>query len=47
MINKKDKSDPIDNLEYEKVLEEEILIHTRVNFRKILNQSKISLNFTD
>ena len=25
MINKKDKSDPIDNLEYEKVLEEEII----------------------
>ena len=25
MINKKDQSDPIDNLEYEKVLEEEII----------------------
>ena len=25
MINKKDQSDPIDNLEYEKVLEEAIL----------------------
>jgi len=32
MKNKKDSSDPIDNLEYEKVLEEEILIRMKVNF---------------
>jgi len=46
MINKKDSSDPIDNLEYEKVLEEEI-IHTKVNFRKILKKIIKRLNFTD
>ena len=33
MINKKDSSDPIDNLEYEKVLEEEII---NSNERKFL-----------
>ena len=34
MINKKDKSDPIDNLEYEKVLEEEIINSYENKFQK-------------
>ena len=34
MINKKDSSDPIDNLEYEKVLEEEIINSYESKFRK-------------
>jgi len=34
MKNKKDKSDPIDNLEYEKVLEEEILNSYESKFLK-------------
>ena len=34
MINKKDQSDPIDNLEYEKVLEEEIINSYESKFRK-------------
>ena len=34
MINKKDKSDPIDNLEYEKVLEEEIINSYESKFQK-------------
>ena len=34
MINKKDKSDPIDNLEYEKVLEEEIINSYESKFLK-------------
>ena len=34
MINKKDQSDPIDNLEYEKVLEEEIINSYERKFQK-------------
>ena len=34
MINKKDSSDPIDNLEYEKVLEEEIINSYENKFQK-------------
>ena len=34
MINKKNKSDPIDNLEYEKVLEEEIISSYESKFQK-------------
>ena len=34
MINKKDKSDPIENLEYEKVLEEEIINSYESKFQK-------------
>ena len=34
MINKKDSSDPIDNLEYEKVLEEEIVNSYESKFQK-------------
>ena len=34
MINKKDKGDPIDNLEYEKVLEEEIINSYESKFQK-------------
>ena len=34
MKNKKDKSDPIDNLEYEKVLEEEIINSYESKFQK-------------
>ena len=34
MINKKDKNDPIDNLEYEKVLEEEIINSYESKFQK-------------
>jgi len=34
MINKKDQSDPIDNLEYEKVLEEEIINSYEIKFQK-------------
>ena len=34
MINKKDSSDPIDNLEYEKILEEEIINSYESKFQK-------------
>ena len=34
MINKKDSSDPIDNLEYEKVVEEEIINSYESKFQK-------------
>ena len=34
MINKKDGSDPIDNLEYEKILEEEIINSYESKFQK-------------
>ena len=34
MINKKDQSDPIDNLEYEKVLEEEVINSYESKFQK-------------
>ena len=38
MINKKDNSDPIDNLEYEKVLEEEIINSYESKFLKETEQ---------
>ena len=38
MKNKKDKSDPIDNLEYEKVLEEEIINSYESKFQKDTEQ---------
>ncbi len=38
MINKKDSSDPIDNLEYEKVLEEEIINSYESKFQKETKQ---------
>ena len=38
MINKKDQSDPIDNLEYEKVLEEEIINSYESNFQNDTKQ---------
>ena len=37
MKNKKDSSDPIDNLEYEKVLEEEIIHSYDSKFLKLVN----------
>ena len=40
MINKKDISDPIDNLEYEKVLEEEIINSYENKFQKDTEDSK-------
>ena len=40
MINKKDKTDPIDNLEYEKVLEEEIINSYESKFQKDTEESK-------
>ena len=47
MINKKDQSDPIDNLEYEKVLEEEIINSYESKFQKDTEEDKKRLNFTD
>ena len=40
MTNKKDQSDPIDNLEYEKVLEEEIINSYESKFQKDTEQDK-------
>ena len=40
MINKKDSSDPIDNLEYEKVLEEEIINSYESKFLQDTQQNK-------
>ena len=40
MINKKDKSDPIDNLDYEKILEEEIINSYESKFQKDTEDSK-------
>ena len=40
MINKKDNSDPIDNLEYEKVLEEEIINSYESKFLKDTEPNK-------
>ena len=39
MINKKDQSDPVDNLEYEKVLEEEIINSYESKFQKDTEQN--------
>ena len=47
MMNKKDQSDPIDNLEYEKVLEEEIINSYESKFLKDTQLDKKRLNFTD
>ena len=38
MINKKDQSDPINNLEYEKVLDEEIINSYESKFQKDIEQ---------
>ena len=38
MISKKDNSDPIDNVEYEKVLEEEIINSYESKFLKDIEQ---------
>ena len=40
MINKKDQSDPMDNLEYEKVLEEEIINSYESKFQKDTEETK-------
>ena len=44
MINKKDSSDPIDNLEYEKVLEEEIINSYESKFLKDTQPDKKKTN---
>ena len=45
MINKKDSSDPIDNLEYEKVLEEEIINSYESKFLKDTELDKKKTKF--
>jgi len=45
MINKKDVSDPIDNLEYEKVLEEEIINSYESKFLKDTEPDKKKTKF--
>ena len=45
MINKKDTSDPIDNLEYEKVLEEEIINSYESKFQKDTESVKKKTKF--
>jgi len=45
MINKKDQSDPIDNLEYEKVLEEEIINSYENKFHKDTEQNSKKIKF--
>ena len=45
MINKKDQSDPIDNLEYEKVLEEEIINSYESKFQKDTEQNSKKIKF--
>ena len=45
MINKKDQSDPIDNLEYEKVLEEEIINSYETKFQKDTELDKKKTKF--
>ena len=45
MINKKDISDPIDNLEYEKVLEEEIINSYESKFQKYNEPDKKKIKF--
>ena len=47
MKNKKDKIDPIENLEYEKVLEEEIINSYESKFLKDIEPNKKRLNFID
>ena len=45
MINKKDVSDPIDNLEYEKVLEEEIINSYENKFQKDTEEDSKKIKF--
>ena len=45
MINKKDQSDPIDNLEYEKVLEEEIINSYESKFQKDIEEDSKKIKF--
>ena len=45
MINKKDQSDPIDNLEYEKVLEEEIINSYESKFQKDTEEDGKKIKF--
>ena len=45
MINKKDQSDPIDNLEYEKVLEEEIINSYESKFQKDTEENSKNIKF--
>ena len=45
MINKKDQSDPIDNLEYEKVLEEEIINSYESKFQKNTEEDSKKIKF--
>ena len=45
MKNKKDNSDPIDNLEYEKVLEEEIINSYENKFEKVSESGRKKVKF--
>ena len=45
MINKKDSSDPIDNLEYAKVLEEEIINSYESKFQKDTEEDSKKIKF--
>ena len=45
MINKKDQRDPIDNLEYEKVLEEEIINSYDSKFEKVSESGRKKVKF--
>ena len=45
MINKKDQSDPIDNLEYEKVLEEEIINSYESKLQKDTEEDSEKIKF--
>ena len=45
MKNKKDKNDPINNLEYEKVLEEEIINSYESKFQKNIESDKKKIKF--
>ena len=45
MVNKKDKSDPINNLEYEKVLEEEIINSYESKFQKNTEEDSKKIKF--
>ena len=45
MINKKGQSDPIDNLEYEKVLEEEIINSYESKFQKVTEEDIKNIKF--
>ena len=45
MKNKKDNNDPIDNLEYEKVLEEEIINSYESKFQRDIEPDKKKIKF--